>query len=151
MNNSIFKFIGNVFKRDHQNYEGVYRINIYLLRLLFFLIIIFVGPESWHYIFNFKSTGDHVKAAAYAIWASYSVLAIIGFIKPLLMIPIVLLEILYKLIWLTIVAYPLWSSGKLIGSPAEEMTFAFVWVILAIIAVPWKYIFRKYILIIRKR
>jgi hypothetical protein len=34
------------------------------------------------------------------------------------------------------VAYPLWSSQQLVGSPAEEMTYAFLWVILPIIAMP---------------
>jgi hypothetical protein len=38
-------------------------------------------------------------------------------------------EIVYKIIWLVIVAYPLWSRNQLGGSPAEEMTHAFVWVI----------------------
>ena len=54
-------------------------------------------------------------------------------------------EISYKLIWLVIVAYPLWSTNRLAGSPAEGMTHAFVWVILPIVAMPWGYAFRTYI------
>jgi hypothetical protein len=55
-------------------------------------------------------------------------------------------EIFYKIIWLVIVAYPLWSTNQLAGSPAEEMTHAFVWVILPIVAMPWAYAFRTYVL-----
>jgi hypothetical protein len=54
-------------------------------------------------------------------------------------------EILYKIIWLVIVAYPLWSRNQLGGSPAEEMTHAFVWVILPIVAMPWAYAVRTYV------
>jgi hypothetical protein len=61
------------------------------------------------------------------------------------MLPIVLLEIFYKLLWLYLVAYPLWSKGTLSGSSAEGTTSAFLWVILPIVAVPWGYAFVNYI------
>jgi hypothetical protein len=79
------------------------------------------------------------------VWASYSLLAIPGIFYPLRMLPLVLLEIFYKLIWLVVVAYPLWSDGKLAESPAEEMTYAFLWVLLPIVAMPWKYAFNTYV------
>jgi TRAP-type C4-dicarboxylate transport system permease small subunit len=60
------------------------------------------------------------------------------------MLPIVLLEIFYKVQWLILVAYPLWSKGTLAGSPAEDITSQFLWVILPIVAVPWGYVFVNY-------
>jgi len=57
-----------------------------------------------------------------------------------------MLEILYKGIWLILIAYPLWSTNQLAGSPAAEMAFAFSLVLLPIIAMPWKYAFNHYIL-----
>ena len=75
----------------------------------------------------------------------YSVLSILGLINPLKWLPIVMFEIVYKIIWLVIVAYPLWSTDQLAGSPAEEMTYAFAWVILPIVAMPWAYPFRTYV------
>jgi hypothetical protein len=138
--------IKNLFGSDYERYEGVYKINIYLLRLLYILMLLFVGQDSWTYILTFKGSWDHVRAAAWCVWASYSVLSILGIIHPLKMLPLVLLEILYKVLWLILIAYPLWSTNQLIGSPAEEMTYAFLWVALPIIAVPWKYAFKNYIL-----
>ena len=76
------------------------------------------------------------------MWAAYSVLSIFALINPLRWLPIVMFEIVYKIIWLVIVAYPLWSTNQLAGSAAEEMTYAFVWVILPIVAMPWAYAFR---------
>ncbi len=135
----------NIFKRDYDKYEGVPRINIYILRLMFILMIIFLGKDSWTYILTFKGLWNPTNAMAWSIWASYSVLAILGIIHPLKMLPIVMLEIFYKALWLIIVAYPLWKSNQLIGSPAESMTDAFLWVILPIIAMPCRYFFRTYI------
>ncbi len=143
---SFMSVITNVFKPDHEHYEGVYRINIYLLRLLYLLMLLFLGIDSWTHILTFKGSWDPVEAAAWCVWASYSALSVLGIIHPLKMLPLVLLEIFYKVLWLIVVAYPLWSTNQLPGSPAEEMTYAFLWVALAIIAVPWKYVFKNYVL-----
>ena len=133
-----------IFKPDYKRYEGVRPINIWLLRLLFLLVVIFVASDSWSAILNHKGPWDHIRAAAVCMWAAYSVLSIFGLINPLRWLPLVMFEIFYKLIWLVIVAYPLWSTKQLAGSPAEEMTYAFVWVILPIVAMPWSYAFRTY-------
>ncbi len=80
------------------------------------------------------------------MWASYSLLSIIGVFRPLKMLPLVMFEIIYKIVWLIIVAYRLWSANQLAGSPAEEMTNAFLWVVLPIVAMPWKYAVDQYVL-----
>ena len=135
----------NLFKRDYERYDGVRKINIYLLRALYTLIFLFVGKSSWTYIGVNYGALDPMEGVVWSVWASFSVLSLIGIIYPLKMLPIILLEILYKVIWLLVVAYPLWSVGQLEGSDAEALFLPFVWVILPIVAVPWKYVFRKYI------
>ena len=136
----------NIFKRDYEHWDGVPRINIYVLRLLFILMFVFLGKDSWTYIFTHKGPWDPNDAMAWCIWASYSVLAVLGIIHPLKMLPVLLLEVLYKGFWLILVAYPLYMSEQLAGSPAEGMTYAFLWVVLPILAIPWKYTFQKYVL-----
>ncbi len=138
--------IRTIFGPDYEHHEGVYKINIYLLRLLYVLMFLFLGQDAWTHILTFKGSWDPEEAAAWCVWASYSMLSVLGIIHPLKMLPLVLLEIAYKVLWLIVVAYPLWSTNQLIGSPAEEMTFAFLWVALPITAMPWKYAFEHYIL-----
>jgi hypothetical protein len=60
------------------------------------------------------------------------------------MLPIVLLEILYKSIWLVVVGFPMLSAGTLDGS-AEEMMFSFGLVVLPIVATPWGYVYRTFL------
>lgn len=140
-----------VFRPDHDRYEGVRPINIYLLRALFLLMLVFVATDAWSSILAHDGEWDHVHAAAWCMWAAYSTLGVFALINPLRWLPIVLFEILYKLTWLAIVAYPLWSTNRLAGSPAEEMTQAFIWVLLPIFATPWGYAFRTYVLPARKK
>ena len=137
--------IMKIFKRDPAYYEGVARINIYLLRLLFALTFVFVGMSSWAAIAFFEGTWEPVRAVAFCAWAAYGTICFLGLIKPLKLLPIVLFQIFYKVLWLAIVAYPLWINDKLAGSTAEEMAYAFLWVPLAIVAMPWRYFFRQFI------
>jgi hypothetical protein len=45
------------------------------------------------------------------------------------------------------ILYPLWMSHQLAGSNAAGMTFVFALVPLPILAMPWKYAYRRYVTI----
>jgi hypothetical protein len=126
-------------------YDGVRPIHIYLLRLLFILMFFVLGREVWTEILTHKGPWEPFVAVAYCLWASFATLAGLGIFRPLKMLPIVLLEIFYKSLWLIIVAYPLWKHGALWGSPAEAVAIPFLWLPLPIIATPWAYVFRTYV------
>jgi hypothetical protein len=132
-----------VFQRNDK-YEGVRRINIYLLRLLYILMFFVLGRETWTHIFAHQGPWDPKDAVVWCVWTAFATLAGIGIVHPVKMLPIVLLEIFYKVLWLILVAYPLWSKGTLAGSPAEAITTPFLWVILPIVAVPWGYVCVNY-------
>ena len=133
-----------IFERDARH-DGVRPINIYLLRLVFILMFFVLGKATWTRILTHRGSWDPTDAVVWCVWTAFATLAGLGIIRPLKMLPILLLEIFYKVLWLIIVAYPLWSSAKLQGSPAEGITAAFLWVILPIVAVPWGYVFVNYI------
>jgi hypothetical protein len=135
--------INAVFRRSHR-YDGVRPISIYLLRLVYILMFFVLGKDAWTEIFTHQRPWEPLSAMAWCMWAAFATLAGLGIIRPLKMLPILLLEIFYKLLWLAVVAYPLWSNGTLEGSAAEGMTSAFLWVALPIIAVPWGYVFATY-------
>jgi hypothetical protein len=132
-----------IFQRD-ERYEGVRRINIYLLRLLYVLMFFVLGKETWTHILTHRGPWDPTQAVVWCVWTGFATLAGLGIVRPVKMLPIVLLEIFYKVLWLIVVAYPLWSKGTLAGSPAEDITSAFLWVPLPIVAVPWGYVFANY-------
>ena len=133
-----------IFARD-DHYEGVRRIHIYLLRLVYLLMFFVLGKDTWTHILTHKGAWLPDDAMAWCVWTAFATLAGLGIIRPLKMLPILLLEIFYKVLWLILVAYPLWSTGTLGGSPAEGETSAFLWVLLPIVVVPWGYVFVTYI------
>ena len=143
--------VKTIFTPDYEHYEGVRPINIYLLRILYFLMLVFVGWDSWMSIINHHGSWDHVRAVAFCVWAAYSTLSVLGLIHPPKMLPIVLFMIFYKSLWLLVVAYPLWRANALAGSPADEMAHIFIWVFAPILFVPWKYVFQNYIMWSKKK
>lgn len=134
----------SIFQRDGRH-EGVRRIHIYLLRLVYILMFCVLGKDTWTHILAHKGPWEPNDAMAWCVWTAFATLASLGIIRPLKMLPILLLEIFYKVLWLIIVAYPLWSTNSLEGSQAEGMTMAYLWVLLPIVAVPWGYVFATYI------
>jgi hypothetical protein len=136
--------IKSIFKRDPHHYEGVRRVNIYLLRLLYALMFFMLGQTTWTEILTHQGPWEAHKAMAWCVWAGFATLAGIGIFHPLKMLPILLLEIFYKTLWLLIVAYPLWSKGTLAGSPSEGMASVFFPVFLVVLIVPWRYVFKRY-------
>src|SRR5580692_11702503 len=132
-----------IFQRN-ERYEGVRNINIYLLRLLYVLMFFVLGRITWTHVLSHRGPWEPTNAVAWGVWTAFATLAGIGIVRPVKMLPIVLLEIFYKVLWLILVAYPLWSNGTLAGSSAEEITSQFLWVLLPIVAVPWGYVLVNY-------
>ena len=140
------RIIKYIFTPNFEKYEGVRPINIYLLRVLYFLMFIGVAFEAWKTIITHQGPWDHTRAVAFCVWAAYPTLSIFGLIRPLQWLPIVIFMIFYKTLWVIVVAYPLWRAGALAGSPAEEMAHIFVWAPVIILIVPWVYVFKNYVM-----
>ena len=73
-----------------------------------------------------------------------SVLALLGLRYPQRMLPILLFEVAWKLIWLGLVACPLWTAGKLDGATAVQ-AHAVLWVVVIVAVTPWRYAFTQYV------
>ena len=76
-----------------------------------------------------------------SLLVAMSLLALAGAWRPFRMLPVLVLEVLWKLLWLSLVALPRAVSGGLDGAFAEvAVSCSFVVVVVA--AVPWTYAWR---------
>ncbi len=134
-----------IFSRDAA--LGVSKFRFHLLRIFYVLIIFLLGIEVWMKILSHNTQWEPLPAVAFSFWAAFSLLAILGVINPLKMIPLLLVQFTYKLIWLIIVAWPLWSTNALTGSNAQELAFAnFTGIIIDILVIPWQFVIKNFIL-----
>ena len=125
--------------------DGVNRFNVALLRLVYALMFFVLGQNTWTHILTHQGAWNPTDAVAWCVWTAFATLAGLGIVRPLRMLPIMLLEIFYKTLWLVLVAWPLWLQGRLAGSDAESIAIPFLWVLLPIVAVPWGYVVVTYI------
>ena len=139
------KTLSRMFAPVFARYEGVRPINIYGLRLFYFLMAAFVATDAWTTLVLHRGDWNPTRVLMVCVWASYPTLALLGLMRPLRMLPLMMFTVMYKSLWLAVVAYPLWRAGTLAGSPAEEMTGVFLWTPLLVLTVPWGYVYREYV------
>jgi hypothetical protein len=136
--------IKDFFKTDTAT--GISRARLWLLKSFYLLNVVLLGSAVWTEIFTHKGPWEPMPGVAFSFWAAFSLLAILGILHPLKMLPLLLIQFSYKLIWLIIVAYPLWSADCLAGSPAQELAETnFGGIIADILIIPWPYVLKNYI------
>ena len=141
----IGESIKNIFKEDVA--KGVSKFRFYLLRFFYLVNVVFLGSAAWTEIFTHKGLWEPLPGVAFSFWAAFSTLAILGVLHPLKMIPLLLVQFSYKLIWLIIVAYPLWSANHLKGSSAQGLAEVNLKsIVIDFLVIPWSYVFKNYIL-----
>jgi hypothetical protein len=133
------------FTADPARNEGVRPFHVWGLRVFFGLMCVLVAPQAWSTLLTHQGAWDPTRAVAWCVWAAYPTLSILGVFKPLKMLPVMLFMLFYKSLWLAVVAYPLWKTGQLAGTPAGEMAQVFMWVWIPALVVPWGYAARSYL------
>lgn len=114
------------------------------LRALYLLMAVGLGLVIWPAILWPGSLEPTPSTVVRALLGALGVLALLGLRYPLQMLPLLLLELLWKLIWALAVALPAWRHGVL--GPYGEATLmeclpAFV---LFPLVLPWRYVAHRY-------
>ena len=121
--------------------EGVSILRLYLMRTLYLLNFVLLGLDVWPGIINHVGAWDPVKGVAFSFWAALSVLSGLGLRYPLKMLPLLLLQFVYKSIWLVAVGLSLWSAGQ-----STELTQVMaIGVVMDLIVIPWPYVLAAYV------
>ena len=122
------------------------------LKGMYIYTILFVGilglgmiviPERMKSILNWPVEEPIAFGIIGSIYLSFALLSILGLRSPLKFIPVLLLQLCYKLIWFIGVVLPLLVNAKF-PSYAILMVIIFVTFIIGdLIAIPFSYIFTK--------
>jgi hypothetical protein len=73
-----------------------------------------------------------------------ALVAILGVRYPLQMLPLLLFELAWKLIWLIAVALPLWSAHQMDPDTLESAPSILMGLIIPFL-IPWSYVFANYV------
>lgn len=106
-------------------------------------ITVIVAPHIFLGAFQWRPQDQYLLSITGSMWLSFAILASLGVRNPLKFLPVLLFQLLYKIIWLGFVVLPLWLRG---GLSIHEIVFALTMVSFVIgdlIAIPFPYAFRK--------
>lgn len=114
---------------------------LYLLRAMYLLLVIGLGAMIVPEIVSHPVASRGVIASLLGgIW----LLAFLGLRYPLEMLPLLMFELVWKLIWLIAYGLPQWSSGERPPTFAEDF-FNIGWGMILLLIIPWGHVWRHYI------
>lgn len=117
--------------------ENVSLFRLYLMRFIYLADFAVLGLSVWPGLIKHQGLDDPLQAVAISFWAALSVLAGLGIRYPLKMVLLLLLQMLYKDIWLIAVWLPLRSAG---GS-TYLLKPMLIGAVVELIVIPWPYVF----------
>lgn len=120
-------------------------LRLYIMRATYLLVVVGLGVQVWPDIISppDKPWGL-MQGVVQCMLATVSLLALWGLFQPVRMIPVLLFELVWKSIWLLVVALPHWQAGTM-DAGISETAFACLMGVVFIIAIPWPYVWSHYV------
>ncbi|MEQ3721225.1 MAG: hypothetical protein ABNH31_12685 [Glaciecola sp.] len=113
------------------------------LRIFFAGLVFVIGKWQLMSILQGPFEWTAWRGVGHSLLFTLALLAIGGMFRPLAFLPIMLFEIVWKVVWLTAVALPLWMAGEEIPG-VVSVKGSLIGVGLIIICTPWKYVWWRY-------
>jgi hypothetical protein len=115
---------------------------LYLLRAVYLLIGLGEGSQIAPGLFVHEPTARGVIAS---LLAGMCLLDLLGLKYPRQMLPLLLFEFAWKLIWMLCFGLGQWSSGHVPPTFGEDFFAIGFGVILMPLVIPWGYVWRHYV------
>jgi hypothetical protein len=117
-------------------------VRLYVLRAAYLLLIVGIGGMVGPEILSHPITSRGVIAA---LLGGIGLLAIIGLRYPLQMLPLLMFEFTWKLIWVAAYGLPQWWAGQLTPVTSEDLANTLFGVVLMPLMIPWPFVWRHYV------
>jgi hypothetical protein len=116
---------------------------LHLLRTMYALVIVGLATVVWPQFFGRTQPRPLAAGVKSCMMVSFSLLSVLGLRYPLQMLPILLWELLWKIVWFGAIAAPLWLSGRMDEGTVATAVECSVVVLIAL-AIPWGYVVDHY-------
>jgi hypothetical protein len=119
-------------------------IRLWAMRAMYLVMAAGIGLVIWPLILSHGSTLPRMTGVAWALIGTIGLLALLGLRYPLQMLPLLLVELTWKAIWLVAFALPRWLDGTLdegMRTTIFETSFGAV----LILVIPWRYLWANYV------
>lgn len=122
--------------------RGDQRLNV--MRIGYFVMGVGFAVTHWPLLFNRTTPWSLFEGITTYLLVAMGLLALLGLRYPVKMLPILLFESAWKLLWLAAVALPLDRSDRM-DSAAMGTTVALLWVVIILAVIPWRHVLAQYV------
>ncbi len=105
-----------------------------------FGVMMIFAPDLVASLFNMPEQDPYIYGIAGSVWAAFGILSLFGLRAPLKFLPVLLMQLCYKSIWLAGVVLPVMIGGY---RPAYGVLFTVImasYVLLDLVAIPFAYV-----------
>jgi hypothetical protein len=118
-------------------------LRLYLLRAMYLFIVVGLAFMVWPGIIHHDKPWEFMEGVVSCMLAAFSALCLLGLRYPLQMLPLLMWELLWKTIWLLIVALPLWRADQM-DELMMTNTANCLLAVLILFVIPWGYVAKHY-------
>ena len=119
-------------------------IRLWAMRAMYLLMAAGIGATIWPLIVAHPPQTAHMTGVAWALLGTIGLLSLIGLRYPLQMVPLLLLELTWKVIWLVAFALPRWLDGTL-SEAMRTSVFETSFGLVLLFVIPWRYVYANYV------
>lgn len=120
-------------------------LRLHLLRAMYLLIAAGLAVSIWPHIISPSTLVAGPTSVIRALLGALAVMSLLGLRYPLQMLPLLLFELLWKVIWVVASAIPMWLGPGLNAYASETLFACLMGVVLVPIVIPWGYVIRRYV------
>jgi hypothetical protein len=124
--------------------SGVPLWRLYTLRLCYLILAGGLGLYVWPSVIQHTPEFAGARGIQSSLLAGLGATALLGFRYPIKMIPLLLFELIWKIIYLTAFALPLWRAHQITDTERADIT-AVMMVVVFVPLIPWGYVWRQYL------
>jgi hypothetical protein len=117
---------------------------LYVLRAMYLLIVAGLGMYVWPEVISRTKPWELMEGVVVCMLAAFWLLSALGLRYPLQMLPVLLWELVWKALWLLMIALPLWRTGEMDAATTAN-AISCLFVILVPFAIPWRYVIANYV------
>ena len=117
---------------------------LYFLRLGYLVIAVGIALTKWPLLVDHPQPWPLFEGVVTSMLVALSLLWFLGIRHPLQMLPVLLFELGWKLIWTATVVLPLWRAHQL-DAATLQVFYACLVVLIVVAVIPWRYVVTQYV------
>jgi hypothetical protein len=118
---------------------------LYLLRAMYLLMAVGLAADIWPLMITASQHVEHMRGVVWSLLCGISLMALLGLRYPLRMLPLLLFELTWKVIWVGVIGIPLWLEHRLSTGTAGTLRDCLLGVVLCPIVIPWGYVVANFV------